>query len=92
MLRARPELTHLQCRGREWAGMLFPGYDDLDTRYRQMADLAAVEVDVSDPHTRMLNSRLDLIREAARTFDPDSLLNPGKLPPPCTTTMVLTGK
>jgi FAD/FMN-containing dehydrogenase len=111
VLKARPELTHLQCRGqgltrrradlaamipeslvhlegfktprgRDWAGMLFLRYDGPDPLYRQMAALAEVDVAVSDPHTWVLPpARLDLIREAARAFDPDSLLNPGKLPP-----------
>jgi len=46
-----------------------------------MARLAEVEVYVNDPHTWVLHYNLDLIRAAAARFDPDGLLNPGKLPP-----------
>jgi FAD/FMN-containing dehydrogenase len=107
--KARPELTHLQCRGpgltrrraelaatvaeslvhlegfrtaqgQDWAGMLFLRYDGRQELYRQMAALADVEVYVDDPHTWVLHHRwLDAVRAAARKFDPDGLLNPGKL-------------
>ncbi|HEY6497310.1 MAG TPA: FAD-binding oxidoreductase [Trebonia sp.] len=78
-------LLHLEgfrmARGRDWAGMLFLRYDGPDALYRQMAELAEVEVYVDDPHTWVLHHlRLDGVREAARKFDPDGLLNPGKLP------------
>lgn len=66
-----------------WAGMLFGRFDGTDTLYEQMDALADVEVEVNDPHTWVLHhARLDLVRAAARRFDPDGLLNPGKLPPP----------
>lgn len=82
---APESLVHLEgfrmARGRDWAGMLFLRYDGPDVLYRQMAELAGVEVYVDDPHTWMLHHlRLDAVREAARKFDPDGLLNPGKLP------------
>jgi FAD/FMN-containing dehydrogenase len=67
--------------GHDWVSMLFLRYDGPDVLYRQMAELAAVEVYVDDPHTWVLHhGRLDLIRAAAARFDPDGLLNPGKLP------------
>ena len=77
-------LIHLEgfrmARGRDWASMLFLRYDGPEVLYRQMAELADVEVYVDDPHTWVLHHlRLDGVREAARKFDPDGLLNPGKL-------------
>ncbi|MGF7235147.1 MAG: FAD-binding oxidoreductase [Frankia sp.] len=67
--------------GRDWVSMLFLRYDGADILYEQMARLAEVEVYVDDPHTWMLHhGRLDLVRAAAARFDPDGLLNPGKLP------------
>jgi FAD/FMN-containing dehydrogenase len=66
---------------RDWASMLFLRFDDVDSLYDRMARLADVEVHVNDPHTWELHYNLDLIREAAARFDPDGLLNPGKLPP-----------
>jgi len=65
---------------RHWAGMLFLRFDDVDTLYERMARLAEVEVFVNDPHTWVLKNRVDQIRAAAARFDPDGLLNPGKLP------------
>jgi hypothetical protein len=45
-----------------------------------MAELAEVEVYVDDPHTWVLHHlRLAGVRAAAKKFDPDGLLNPGKL-------------
>jgi FAD/FMN-containing dehydrogenase len=61
--------------------MLFLRFDDVETLYDRMARLADVEVYVNDPHTWMLSYRVDAIRAAAARFDPDGLLNPGKLPP-----------
>jgi FAD/FMN-containing dehydrogenase len=79
-------LVHLEgfrmAGGPGWAGMLFGRFDGTDTLYEQMDALAGVEVEVNDPHTWVLHhARLDLVRAAARRFDPDGLLNPGKLPP-----------
>jgi FAD/FMN-containing dehydrogenase len=81
---APDSLIHLEgfrmANGREWAGMLFLRYDGADDLYEQMARLADVEVYVNDPHTWVLHhDRVDLIRQAAARFDPDGLLNPGKL-------------
>jgi FAD/FMN-containing dehydrogenase len=78
-------LIHLEgfrtAHGRDWVSMLFLRYDGPDVLYRQMAQLAEVEVYVDDPHTWVLHHlRLNGVREAAREFDPDGLLNPGKLP------------
>lgn len=77
-------LIHLEgfrtARGRDWVAMLFLRYDGPDVLYRQMEELAGVEVYVDDPHTWVLHHlRLDGVRAAARRFDPDGLLNPGKL-------------
>jgi hypothetical protein len=77
-------LIHLEgfrtAHGRDWVSMLFLRYDGPDALYRQMAELASVEVYVDDPHTWVLHSqRLDGVRAAAARFDPDGLLNPGKL-------------
>ncbi len=78
-------LIHLEgfrtAHGRDWVAMLFLRYDGPDALYRQMEELAQVEVYVDDPHTWVLHHlRLAGVREAARRFDPDGLLNPGKLP------------
>lgn len=82
---APESLIHLEGfltdEGRQWAGMLFLRFDGVDSLYERMARLADVEVYVNDPHTWVLHNRVDQIREAARRFDPDGLLNPGKLPP-----------
>ncbi|HEY1704664.1 MAG TPA: FAD-binding oxidoreductase [Trebonia sp.] len=84
--KAAPEsLIHLEgfktAHGRDWAGMLFLRYDGTDALYRSMAALADAEVYVDDPHTWVLHHlRLDGVRAAAARFDPDGLLNPGKLP------------
>lgn len=77
-------LIHLEgfrtAHGRDWVSMLFLRYDGPDELYRQMAELASVEVYVDDPHTWVLHTlRLDGVRAAAKRFDPDGLLNPGKL-------------
>jgi FAD/FMN-containing dehydrogenase len=77
-------LIHLEgfrmAGGRDWVSMLFLRYDGPDVLYRQMAELAEIEVYVDDPHTWVLHHlRLAGVREAARHFDPDGLLNPGKL-------------
>ncbi|HTR96231.1 MAG TPA: FAD-binding oxidoreductase [Trebonia sp.] len=77
-------LIHLEgfrtAHGRDWVSMLFLRYDGPDELYRQMAELASVEVYVDDPHTWVLHTlRLDGVRAAAARFDPDGLLNPGKL-------------
>ncbi|HEY3717907.1 MAG TPA: FAD-binding oxidoreductase [Jatrophihabitantaceae bacterium] len=77
-------LVHLEgfltADGRDWVSMLFCRYDGADALYALMEQLADVEVYVDDPHTWVLHhGRLDLIRAAAQRFDPDGLLNPGKL-------------
>jgi FAD/FMN-containing dehydrogenase len=77
-------LIHLEgfrtAHGRDWVSMLFLRYDGADALYEQMARLAEVEVYVDDPHTWVLHhGRVELIRAAAARFDPDGLLNPGKL-------------
>jgi FAD/FMN-containing dehydrogenase len=82
---APESLIHLEgfrtAGGRDWVSMLFLRYDGADALYDQMARLADVEVYVDDPHTWVLHhGRVDMIRTAAARFDPDGLLNPGKLP------------
>lgn len=83
---APESLIHLEgfltADGRDWVSMLFLRYDGADDLYDRMARLADVEVYVDDPHTWELHhGRLDAVRAAAARFDPDGLLNPGKLPP-----------
>ncbi|MCK9893551.1 FAD-binding oxidoreductase [Frankia sp. AgB32] len=83
---APESLIHLEgfltANGRDWVAMLFLRYDGADDLYDRMARLADVEVHVDDPHTWELHhGRLDAVRAAAARFDPDGLLNPGKLPP-----------
>lgn len=77
-------LIHLEgfrtAHGCDWVSMLFLRYDGPDVLYRLMTTLADVEVYVDDPHTWVLHHlRLPAVREAAGKFDPDGLLNPGKL-------------
>jgi FAD/FMN-containing dehydrogenase len=69
--------------GVRFGGMLMVPFTDPDGLAATVADLrtAGVEVDMS-PHTWELSRFLDVIRPAAARFDPDGLLNPGKLPPP----------
>jgi hypothetical protein len=82
---AVPEsIIHLEgfrtAHGRDWVSMLFLRYDGADALYEQMTRLADLEVYVDDPHTWVLHHlRLGIVREAAARFDPDGLLNPGKL-------------
>ncbi|WP_432827644.1 FAD-binding oxidoreductase [Dactylosporangium sp. CA-092794] len=65
-----------------WVGMLFTRFVDVPSLYAGMDALEAAEVDVDDPHTWVLHhDRLERVRAAAKRFDPDGLLNPGKLPP-----------
>jgi FAD/FMN-containing dehydrogenase len=84
---AVPEsLIHLEgfrtAHGRDWVSMLFLRYDGANALYGQMERLADLEVYVDDPHTWVLHHlRLGSVREAAARFDPDGLLNPGKLLP-----------
>ncbi|WP_086824274.1 FAD-binding oxidoreductase [Allokutzneria sp. NRRL B-24872] len=68
--------------GRGLVGMLLCRFDGEERLYAGIEGLNAVGVDVHDPHTWLLhNENLDEIREAAARFDPEGLLNPGKLPP-----------
>ncbi|GAA4705612.1 FAD-binding oxidoreductase [Phytohabitans rumicis] len=84
---APSSLVHLEgfrtAHGPDWAGMLFCRFEGTDALYDTMARLATVDVAVNDPHTWVLHhNRLDQVRRAAAVFDPDGLLNPGKLPRP----------
>ena len=81
---APESLLHLEgfrtASGRDWVSMLFTRYEGADALYDLMSRLAEVEVYVDDPHTWVLHhGRVPMIREAAARFDPDGLLNPGKL-------------
>ncbi|MCP3803783.1 FAD-binding oxidoreductase [Allokutzneria sp. A3M-2-11 16] len=68
--------------GRGLVGMLLCRFDGADALYAGIEGLNAVGVEVHDPHTWLLhNDNLNEIREAAQRFDPEGLLNPGKLPP-----------
>ncbi|MGF1647464.1 MAG: FAD-binding oxidoreductase [Kineosporiaceae bacterium] len=65
------------------AGMLMVPFAGPDALAATVDDLRAIGVDVDvSPHTWDLHRFLDRIRPAAARFDPDGLLNPGKLPPP----------
>jgi FAD/FMN-containing dehydrogenase len=56
----------------------FEGRERLDQGIRDLGDLG---VRVNDPHHWTLDRNLPVYWEAAERFDPDGLLNPGKLPP-----------
>jgi FAD/FMN-containing dehydrogenase len=68
--------------GPTWAGMILCPFTTADDLYAGMDALRALDVLVDDPHTWMLSGDAGLmarIRSAAARFDPDGLLNPGKL-------------
>ena len=78
-------LIHLEgfrtAHGRDWVSMLFLRYDGPDVLYRQMKELAEVEVYVDDPHTWVLHHlRLACVREAAQALRPRRPAQPGKAP------------
>nr|MDT0667451.1 FAD-binding oxidoreductase [Micromonospora sp. DSM 115978] len=56
-------------------------FSTVEALYAGVAELRAAGVVVVDPHTWLLSGNLDALRVAAARFDPDGLLNPGKLPP-----------
>lgn len=61
-------------------GMLLCRYEGVDALYAGVERLAELGVGGEDPHTWMLQRNLPAVRAAAARFDPDGLLNPGKLP------------
>jgi len=61
-------------------GMLLCRYSGVEALYAGVARLAELGVSGEDPHTWMLQRNVEQIRVAAARFDPDGLLNPGKLP------------
>ncbi|WP_234542905.1 FAD-binding oxidoreductase [Streptomyces shenzhenensis] len=73
-------LLHLEGMRSGTVGMLMARYQDEQTVYDGIAALEALGVGVHSPHNWLVDRRLDLVREAARTTDPLGLLNPGKIP------------
>jgi FAD/FMN-containing dehydrogenase len=67
--------------GRGFVGLLLCRFNGAEALYTGVDRLRELGVQVEDPHTWLLRHNLDAIRETARRFDPDGLLNPGKLPP-----------
>jgi hypothetical protein len=69
-------------RGRSFGGLLFFPYQDAKSLYQRVACLGQLDVIVVDPHTWLLGGpALPAMRAAAAANDPQSLLNPGRLPP-----------
>lgn len=64
-----------------FGGLLLSRFTSVETFYAAVEVLRAAGVRVVDPHTWLLSGDLDALRAAAARFDPDGLLNPGKLPP-----------
>lgn len=68
--------------GVRFGGMLMVPFTDEAALAGTVHDLRAIGVEVdTSPHTWELSRFLDVIRPAAARYDPDGLLNPGKLPP-----------
>ncbi len=63
-------------------GMLLCRYDGVQSLYAGVAELAELGVHGEDPHSWTLQRDVELVRDAAAVFDPEGLLNPGKLPAP----------
>lgn len=64
-----------------FGGMLMVPFRGEDELLTTMHDLETIGVTGASAHTWELSRELDLMRAAAARFDPDGLLNPGKLPP-----------
>jgi FAD/FMN-containing dehydrogenase len=65
----------------DYGGLLLARFTDADAWYAGVDALTEAGVTVTDPHTWMLTHNLPAVRAAAARFDPDGLLNPGKLGP-----------
>jgi FAD/FMN-containing dehydrogenase len=63
-----------------YVGMLMAPFHGPIALYQGVAELRALGVSVTDPHTWILSGDLAPLHATAATFDPDGLLNPGKLP------------
>jgi len=78
-------LLHLDAFGTPsgvtFGGMLMCRFTTEQALLEGIDRLRAMGVAVDSPHTWELTRELDLIRAAAARFDPEGLLNPGKLPP-----------
>lgn len=61
-------------------GMLLSRFEGEQSLYDGVARLAELGVRGEDPHSWMLQREVELVRTAAAAFDPEGLLNPGKLP------------
>jgi hypothetical protein len=64
-----------------FGGLLLSRFVSVEALYAGIDVLRAAGVVVIDPHTWQLSGELNAVRAAAARFDPDGLLNPGKLPP-----------
>ncbi len=79
-------MIHVTCGregGRPWfGGLLLSEFRDRETLGRGIADLEELGVRVIDPHTCRLGGHGDVeaLRRHAAAWDPEGLLNPGKLP------------
>ena len=70
-----------QAEGPTFVGMLLCRFESAERLYAGIEEMRALGVQVDDPHTWLLGGDLTATRAAAHRFDPDGLLNPGKLPP-----------
>lgn len=66
--------------GPGFISIILTRFEGIDELYAGMDRLADVGVHVNDPHVWHLHRDLELYRPTAAEFDPDGLLNPGKLP------------
>ena len=67
--------------GPGFVSIIMTRFEGIEHLYAGIERLAEVEVRVNDPHDWRLHRNLDQIRPVAKEFDPEGLLNPGKLPP-----------
>ncbi|HEX4226771.1 MAG TPA: FAD-binding oxidoreductase [Pseudonocardiaceae bacterium] len=69
-----------RAEGPGYVGMLLCRFENSEKLYAGMDRLRDLGLLVDDPHSWLLGGDLSTVRETAATFDPDGLLNPGKLP------------
>jgi FAD/FMN-containing dehydrogenase len=63
-----------------YVGMLLAPFHGAIALYQGVAALRDLGVEISDPHTWTLSGDLTRLHATASEFDPEALLNPGKLP------------
>ncbi len=63
-----------------YAGTLLTPFHGVVELYGGVSRLRELGVEVGDPHTWMLSGDVAALTATARRYDPDGLLNPGKLP------------